>query len=116
MSTNYYLRLSACKDACEHCAREQVIHLGQNAGGWRFLHRAYREYQPPGVSFPVQDRASWLRLLTLGEIYDEYDRRISRDELVELTESTQGRRPRDAYDQERDFTADGYDFSDAEFC
>lgn len=116
MSTNYYLRMSACKDACVHCAREQEIHLGQNAGGWQFLHRAYRHWQPPGVDFPVADRASWLRLLTLGEVYDEYDEHVSRDELVELTEAAQGRRPRDAYDPERDFTADGYDFSEADFC
>lgn len=115
MSTNYYLCIPACEHACEHCAREQEIHLGQNAGGWRFLHRAYREYQPVGVTFPITDRASWLRLLTLGEIRNEYDEVIDRDDLVELTENAQERRPRGQY-SEWDFTADGYDFSDTEFC
>ncbi|MEV4672706.1 hypothetical protein AB0K34_13710 [Actinomadura sp. NPDC049382] len=114
MSTNYYLRMSACDRACDHCAREQEIHLGQNAGGWRFLHRAYREYQPTGVGFSVQDRASWLRLLTLGEVYDEYGARVDRDDLIKLTEDAQIRRPRDQYN-EYDFVADGYDFSEGEF-
>lgn len=114
MSTNYYLRMPACDRACEHCAREQEIHLGQNAGGWRFLHRAYREYQPPGIGFPVQDRASWLRLLTLGEIVNEYNERVDRDDLIKLTEEAQTRRPRDRYN-EYDFEADGYDFSEGEF-
>jgi hypothetical protein len=106
--------MAACKDACEHCARDQVIHLGQSAGGWRFLHRAYREYQPIGVTFPVVDRASWLRLLTLGLIYDEYDEPVTRDDLIDLTEQAQSRRPREPHG-EYNFVADGYDFSDAEF-
>ncbi|MFD0902352.1 hypothetical protein [Actinomadura sediminis] len=115
MSTNYYLRIPACPNACEHCGRKQEIHLGQNAGGWRFLHRAYREYQPVGVDFPVVDRASWLRLLTLGDIYDEYGDHVTREDLIARTEAAQERRPRGDYGT-YNFLANGYDFSDGDFC
>ncbi len=66
------------------------------------------------MTFPVADRASWLRLLALGEIRDEYGEVIDRDDLVKLTENAQERRPRDRYG-EYDFEADGYDFSEADF-
>jgi hypothetical protein len=72
MGTNYYVRP---KDACPvRCDR--WVHLGKSSAGWDFSFRAYPD-RPAWdahdiITWPVVDYASWLRLLDLGDIYDEY--------------------------------------------
>jgi hypothetical protein len=116
VSTNFYVRVPVCENACEHCGRAGRVHLGQSAAGWRFLHQAYRDHQPTGVDWPVEDRASWLRLLDLGDIEDEYHTRYTRDELVAWIEELQVLRSRRRH-MSRDFlfVVDGYEFSYADF-
>lgn len=78
MGTNYYIKP---KDTtCPHS--DHWIHLGKSSMGMRFMFQAY----PNGYHFcdseiptwPVVDYPSWLRLLDLGEAYDEYDHRINK--------------------------------------
>lgn len=129
MGTNYFVRVPECADACKHCGQAERVHLGKSSGGWLFLHRAYRhEYELPGdVDFPVMDRASWLKLLDLGPIYDEYGTEHDRDGFLAHIDSKQSgiahnsERARElggpyyGIGREHDFQSDGYDFCDAEF-
>lgn len=125
MGTNFYVRPPQCEHPCEHCGKASEIHLGKSSGGWVFLHRGYRNEwdQPSGLDFPVTDRASWLKLLDLGPIYDEYGQLQGRDEFLSFIESTQdsirrnSARGRDlgAYPSDRDWVDGGYEFCDAEF-
>lgn len=130
VGTNYYVRLPGCEKACEHCAEAGRVHIGKSSGGWRFLHRAYRheDFLPAGLGFPVTDHASWLKLLGLGGIIDEYDREQDKDELLAFIDLKQdgiargGEKARELSgpyyflaDGEFTFTSDGYDFLDREF-
>ena len=127
MGTNYYVETPGCENACDHCAQAGRVHLGKSSHGWRFTHRAYRgEHRPPAVTWPVDGRESWLKLLDLGPIIDEYGRVQDRREFLEFIDSKQdgiardsargrelggpGWRPRPG-----DFVSDGYDFLDEEF-
>ena len=126
MGTNYYVHTRPCENACEHCARATRVHLGKSSGGWKFVHRAYVEDygRPDAVPFDVVDRASWLKLLDLGEIFDEYGDRVERDNLLRLIEAKQDSKlshtvpgphlgPYGAISS--DFAADGYDFCPQDF-
>lgn len=127
MSTNYYVRPPQCGQPCQHCGQAQEIHLGLSSGGWRFLHRAYPSARPwDGIDWAVTDRASWLKLLDLGPIYDEYGDQHGRDALLALIDGCQDKRshvPSRGLDDlgeaatypDKRFLADGYDFSSAEF-
>jgi hypothetical protein len=94
MSTNYYVRP---EDACPvQCDR--WVHLGKSSIGWAFTFRAYPDggsefgMAPSAVTWPVTDFASWLRLLGLGEIYDEYGQPVARDDLLANIEAKRGGR------------------------
>jgi hypothetical protein len=117
VSTNYYVRPPQCDAPCRHCGQAQEIHLGLMSAGWRFLHRAYRD--PTGihdVGWPVVDRASWLRLLDLGDLYNEYGDRKNKEAFLEAIESKQAEKiHRYAYPQADAFEANGYEFIDGEF-
>lgn len=125
MGTNYYVTTPACANACAHCREQVKVHIGKSSMGWRFLCRAYPDLHGLDLPLtePVVDRASWLRLINLGPLADEYGREISTAELLELVDTKQtgiehgsaaatrlGGRP-----SECDFQADGYDFCSAEF-
>jgi hypothetical protein len=126
MGTNYYVRPPQGSAHCKHCGHDQEIHLGKSSGGWRFLHRAYRDPRiaPGDVEWPVIDRASWMELLDLGPIFDEYGREHDRVHLLALIDSMQVGIAHVPYMREHhpsmvrdghDFEADGYDFCDMEF-
>lgn len=88
MSTNYYLRpVGACETKCSNW-----VHLGKSSGGWGFSFRAYPDADsaPGAVTWPVTDFASWLKLLKLGEIYDEYGQPVTDQELLSLIVSKRG--------------------------
>jgi hypothetical protein len=84
MGTNYFI----------HCKGPQDIHLGKSSLGWTFAFRAYltRDGADPGGAGTVVDYASWLRLLDLGEIRDEYGRAVTREGLLALIEARRGGR------------------------
>lgn len=128
MGTNYYVQTEPCANACEHCSMVMRVHLGKSSAGWKFLHRAYTgdEYETPEViTWAVRDRASWLKLLDLGDLFDEYGRDVSRDELLQLIENKQATAKMSHSDPRHmgphwrpsadDFENDGYDFCAREF-
>jgi len=58
------------------------VHLGQSAIGWEFQFRAHSDETPP-----VNDIQSWLRQLgAFDRIEDEYRRKYTVDEFLELVE------------------------------
>ena len=90
MGTNYYVRTKpSCGGKCaDHCHGED-IHLGKSSAGWAFTFRAYPDagQAPEAVTWPVVDAESWMRLLDLGNIYDEYGRIMTSVELLDVIES-----------------------------
>ena len=126
MGTNYYVRVPQCSQACKHCGQEQDIHIGKSSAGWRFLHRAYRDpaVAPAEVAWPVVDRPSWEKLLTLGPVYDEYGQEQDPADLLAFIDSKQGGIAHVPYMKKHhpssvrdghDFEVGGYDFCDVEF-
>lgn len=77
MGTNYYIR----ENVCAHCNRydDSGTHIGRSSNGWMFCFNA-REH----TTFEA-----WRDCLKLydGQIFDEYSRKISAAELLELIES-----------------------------
>ena len=92
MGTNYYVRPGECENPCAHCRAPETIHLGKSSAGWTFSFRAYPDpaSSPEGVTWPVADFPSWLKLLDLGKIEDEYGQPVTRDALVAKVEAKRG--------------------------
>lgn len=95
MGTNYYVDTPpSCGGRCATHCRGEEIHLGKSSAGWAFSFRAYPELSPvdgpEAVTWPVRDFASWLRLLDLGPIRDEYGREVTREELLGKIEGKRG--------------------------
>lgn len=93
MGTNYYVRTEpSCGGKCEsHCHGEE-IHLGKSSAGWVFTFRAYPDPAdaPEAVTLPVDDFASWGRLLVLGAIFDEYGSEVDAGDLLAKIEGKRG--------------------------
>lgn len=88
MGTNYFVRpADACETRCDNW-----VHLGKSSAGWAFTFRAYLDADsaPPAVTEPVMDAESWMRLLDLGSIYDEYGRIMTDIELLDIIERKLG--------------------------
>jgi len=89
--------------------RREIRHLGQRAGGWQFLFRAY-----PDIG--IRDIWSWLRQLDNAEwIKDEYGREYDVDDFLETVEACEDGQPRDLYGRNYWRDAEGHVFSKAEF-
>src|SRR5579872_2142966 len=112
MGTNYYVRPEgACEKQCSGW-----VHLGLSSIGWAFTFRAYPEPEwdgPGAVTWPVTDFASWLKLLDLGGIYDEYGQMVRREDLLELIRSK--RSGRNDLNRGEHLDADGNRFVRGEF-
>lgn len=110
MSTNYYVRPPG--------AEGEGIHLGKRSGGWAFMFRAYpdTDNRPAGITWDVIDYDSWLRLLDLGPIVNEYGDKVSKQEMVDLVAETKcnGMWPSTSHGRFRD--DQGNVFSPYEFC
>lgn len=79
MGTNYYLRPpGTCPEQCD-----RWVHLGKSSVGWSFTFAA---------SETATNYASWLKQLDQGEIYDEYGRLTSREDLLTLIANKRGGR------------------------
>ena len=118
MGTNYYVRVGECENPCIHCKGPEAIHLGKSSAGWTFSFRAYPELDGTGCSELGRDRIvtdfpSWLKLLDLGEIEDEYGQPVTRDALLAKIESKRGGRDNMYGSDFRD--AGGNRFTSAEF-
>lgn len=118
MGTNYYIDTPpSCGGKCDrHCHGEEV-HLGKSSMGWSFTFKGYPdpENAPEAVTWPVTDYESWLKLLDLGPVRDEYHAPVSRDELLTKIQQKRGGRHHDPHAGAfRD--ADGNDFTSWEFC
>lgn len=99
MGTNYYLH----KNECPYCGRKkEIIHLGKNSYGWRFLFHKTKE---------IHDYESFCEFIKTGEIYDEYDRPISYEEMIKIVNHQQetGIWHKGAQD------VGGYDFLEGDF-
>lgn len=114
MSTNYYIRTEQTP------ADAEGIHLGKSAAGWPFMFRAYvdpGERNPLGITWHVADYASWLRLLDLGEIVNEYGRTVRREELLGEIGLTHHLRAYHPPASRGDWDDDGgHRFTPCEFC
>ena len=78
MGTNYYVEISSCPNACEHCTAVERHHLGKSSIGWRFLFRA-ESHWPQGAAF-----TSWLSRAASGRIVDESGDEHSLADLIRL--------------------------------
>jgi hypothetical protein len=70
----------------------EEVHLGVSSIGWAFTFRAYLDPldSPAAVTWLVNDYASWLRLLDLGEIRDEYGQAWTREDLLARVAAKRG--------------------------
>lgn len=99
MSTNFYAYLPAYRE---------IRHLGQRAGGWQFLFRAYPDQG-------IRDIQSWLRQLDGVEwIQDEYSREYDADEFLEAVEACANGKQRGLYGNDW-YDPAGYAFAAGEF-
>lgn len=98
------------------------IHLGKSSAGWAFTFRGYPEAPsqtggPEIVTWPVNDYASWHRLLALGEIFDEYGKPWTAEDLLVKIEGKRGGKHHLAGPGRFAFhDADGNDCIPQEFC
>jgi hypothetical protein len=100
VGTNYYVRPLDGDGGRGLETDEEGIHLGKSSAGWAFMFRAY-----PNAVPPVADFASWMTLLDIGEVYDEYGDAVPRADLLAKIEA---KRDGHTCPQRRDFTdADG---------
>ena len=94
MGTNYYVRTPpSCGGKCDQHCKGEEIHLGKSSAGWVFSFRAYPEPSPfenEAVTWPVNDFASWLRLLDLGPVFDEAGCPVTVDDLLAKIEGKRG--------------------------
>lgn len=77
MGTNYYVETNFCKE----CERFDRIHIGKSSAGWKFtleIHEIYYKSFKEFIEFIRKND---------GNIYDEYDKQISFDELMDKIES-----------------------------
>lgn len=74
MGTNYYM----LTDVCPHCGRPaERKHIGKSSAGWAF---GLRIYPDEGIN-TLED---WKRVWAGQVIEDEYERRLSVDELLNI--------------------------------
>lgn len=100
MGTNFFLRI----DYCPHCNRcKEEIHLGKNSCGWKFLFRKSKN---------IRDYKSFCEFCKKGQIFDEYGREISYDDMLEIVNKPEGKCKHHS-DCE---IIDGYDFIGCDFC
>lgn len=99
MGTNYYLKT----DFCPCCGKpRKTIHLGRISQGWKFLfHKQPR----------IFNYKSFCKIIDTGIIEDEYERQLSKDDLIDIIGSFQNGK-----DHEQVEIIDGYNFLGSDFC
>lgn len=73
MGTNFYLH----ENICQVCGRFNERHIGKSSYGWCFGLHIYPDER-------INSLEDWKLLFDSGEIYDEYGRRVSKDEMIDI--------------------------------
>lgn len=100
MGTNYYLQPAAPK--CDGCGRpyeDQTpdrIHIGKSSMGWVWLWRGYGEGEAREAAPVLSNSLAWFEFLAAetaagGEIYDEYGKQHTLQDLIGLVVSKRGK-------------------------
>lgn len=72
MGENYYLHF----EHCPHCGRsDDPLHIGKSSGGWCFSLHVIPE-------MGLTSLEAWGRMLDVGTIRDEYNKMLTKDELL----------------------------------
>ena len=77
MGTNYFHHAPR-KNYCECCGRYdegKITHIGKSSGGWVFLLH---------VTDTIKSLEDWEKVWETGEIYDEYENRITPHDMYEI--------------------------------
>lgn len=120
MSINYYYRYNICKK----CGRYDELHLGQNAGGWKFLFRAHSMHPESYKDLALLNWEDWSIFMASnkGKIYNEYGQHVKLDGFLQtVTNSMKKGRDRittySIIEEGRYFQDEkGYWFYRGEFC
>ncbi len=92
MGTNYYAELNLCIN----CERRDRIHIGKSSAGWKFLIAVNELYYKTFNEFMEFIRREDI------EICDEYNKKISFDELMDLIEAKEkGRSHTEEYPEDK---------------
>lgn len=75
MGTNYYLRKAVCSK-CGRCSQEE--HIGKSSAGWTFTFHA---------TYNIKSEKGWREATKSGQIYDEYNRKITYKKFWEHVDS-----------------------------
>ena len=73
MSTNYYI----LRNYCEHCDIGEPLHIGLSASGWVFSLHVHEDEN-------INSLDDWIPLLKGNVIIDEYNRKKSYDEMIDI--------------------------------
>jgi hypothetical protein len=81
MSTNYYIKTGKkekviCNYGCEHLI-DETLHIGKFNSGWKFCLHIIPEKN-------INNLEDWKKILKSGNIYNEYHREISYEEMIEI--------------------------------
>ena len=93
MGTNYYAKTGkkitvTCDCGFEHLIDEE-LHIGKKSCGWKFTLHVIPEQG-------INELEDWRPVLKSSEIYDEYDRSVSYDEMIKIIVGNyvnQGKKP-----------------------
>jgi len=81
MGTNYYIKGESTKEICEHCnskyIKENLIHIGKSSCGWCFGLHIIPELN-------INNLADWKKMWKGKKIYDEYNKIISKKEMLNI--------------------------------
>lgn len=83
MSTNYYVSVPSCTDACQHCTQVTKVHLGKTAAGWPFLFHYHPQWPRKRLFW------EWVKLASSGRITDEFDHAHTLTDLLDTIEHFQ---------------------------
>ena len=80
MGTNYYLRTGkkitkTCDCGFEH-ELDEALHIGKSSHGWKFVLHIIPERG-------INELEDWKELFKTGKIFDEYDRAVSTEDMMD---------------------------------
>lgn len=116
MGTNYYILLNKC----DCCGRIDRFHIGKKSIGWMFSFHG-----PMIAGERVRSWIAWKDIILRGQVIDEYDDGITRDEFFAIVERSRKERRNhfdacsEDFDDWEQRVKDGIDWKDDEgfsFC